>query len=130
MKRMLLVTIAAIVGALTLTGCFAPAPSGSGDLASQVNNARAQNGLGALYVSGELVNYATSWASQLDASGGYYHSCMCFSYGAAGEVLALGGDPVGQWLGSPEHRHIILAGWASAIGCATVGNVSACEVGG
>lgn len=124
-----LVVVAAIG---LLAGCAVAPASGpaGGDLYTQVNTQRAQAGLGGLSVDGELVGYAQSWAGYLSSTGRFEHSSLSFSWPAGAEVLALGGDPVGQWMGSPPHRSAILAGWAVAIGCATAGQVTVCEVGG
>ena len=116
------ILISTIISASFVGQAFA-APSAS-TLVSLVNSSRAEQGLGALSVNGQLVSAATAKANDMLENDYFAHtspsgktpwdfiSASGYSYVYAGENLAIGYNDSSElhsaWMNSPSHRENIM----------------------
>ena len=122
-RRLLLGLFVPAVLSIPLAGCLAPAPpprvtalAPDGGIVSAINAQRGANGLPGLATSGDLTNLAVGWANHDASTGVLAHRDLngIPGWAALGEVLFLGpcgtsdAAVVGAWMGSPDHRAIIL----------------------
>jgi uncharacterized protein YkwD len=106
-----------------LAGCLAPAPrptvtalASDGGIVSAISAQRVANGLPGLATSSDLTNLAVGWANHDASTGVLAHRDLngIPGWAALGEVLWVGpcgtsdAAVVAGWMGSAEHRGIIL----------------------
>jgi uncharacterized protein YkwD len=122
-RRLLLGLFVPAVVSIPLAGCLAPAPprtvtalAADGGIVSELNAQRGAYGLPGLATSGDLTNLAVAWANHDASTGVLAHRDLngIPGWAALGEVLFVGpcgtsdAAIVGAWMGSAEHRSIIL----------------------
>jgi uncharacterized protein YkwD len=125
--RLALVAILSAMLLLTLCSVAGASGSAEADFVSRLNAERAQRGLPALSVDGQLTHVARDWSDQMIASGGISHrpnlrAAVTDAAAALGENVgrsALTGASEAElvarihraFMDSPGHRHNVLGDW-------------------